>query len=156
MKVQTFALDEKYPDVTLTSYVLDDSRELLNGQTRPAVLIMPGGGYFSCSDREAEPIALLFNNHGYHAFVLRYATYLEGKNNLSISWAFGKIREVSSDCWTLFGHLFFFVIFLIILCLCIPQFIIHAVLIGKKFIVRSILHDLSMLKHSNLITEAST
>lgn len=81
MKVQTFALDEKYPDVTLTSYVLDDSRELLNGQTRPAVLIMPGGGYFSCSDREAEPIALSFNNHGYHAFVLRYATYLEGKNN---------------------------------------------------------------------------
>ena len=81
MKVQTFALDEKYPDVTLTSYVLDDSSELLNGQTRPAVIILPGGGYFSCSDREAEPIALLFNNHGYHAFVLRYATYLEGKNN---------------------------------------------------------------------------
>lgn len=80
MKVQTFTLDEKFPDATLTSYLLDESGKLLNCKSRPAVLIMPGGGYFSCSDREAEPVALMFANHGYHTFVLRYATYLEGKN----------------------------------------------------------------------------
>ena len=42
---------------------------------RPAVLVLPGGGYFSCSDREAEPVALAFAAMGYHAFVLRYSVY---------------------------------------------------------------------------------
>ena len=65
-------------DVTLTTYVLMDSPELLAGKRRPAVLICPGGGYFNCSDREAEPVALQFASMGYHAFVLRYSTYCEG------------------------------------------------------------------------------
>ncbi|HQY90499.1 alpha/beta hydrolase [Caldilinea sp.] len=65
-------------DVTLTTYVLDDSPELLNGKKRPAVLVCPGGGYIGCSDREAEPVALRFAAMGYHAFVLRYSTYSGG------------------------------------------------------------------------------
>lgn len=81
MQIQTTYLDKQFPDVTLTSFLLDDSVELLKGKKRPAVLILPGGGYFSCSDREADPIALMFAANGYHAFVLRYATYLEGKNS---------------------------------------------------------------------------
>ncbi len=40
---------------------------------RPGVLILPGGGYAMCSDREAEVIAFPYLNHGYHAFVLRYS-----------------------------------------------------------------------------------
>jgi acetyl esterase/lipase len=43
------------------------------------VLICPGGAYLFCSDREAEPVALRFAAMGYHAFVLRYSTYFEGK-----------------------------------------------------------------------------
>ena len=39
---------------------------------RPAILIIPGGGYSSTSNREAEPIALPFLNAGYNAFILRY------------------------------------------------------------------------------------
>jgi acetyl esterase/lipase len=65
--------------VTLTSYVYSDSVELLNGKKRGAVLICPGGAYLNCSDREAEPVAFRFASMGYHAFVLRYSTYLEGK-----------------------------------------------------------------------------
>lgn len=65
--------------VTLTTYRINESGEL-NGQgSRPAVLVCPGGGYFNCSDREGEPVALQFNVRGYHAFVLRYSTYDEGK-----------------------------------------------------------------------------
>lgn len=61
------------PQLTLTAYRLDESGEMPNAQVRPAVLVLPGGGYFMCSDREAEPIALVFLARGYHAFVLRYS-----------------------------------------------------------------------------------
>jgi acetyl esterase/lipase len=79
MLTKTIQLYENRPDVTLTTYVLADSLELLNGQTRPAVLVCPGGAYLSCSDREGEPVALRFAAMGYHAFVLRYSTYNNGK-----------------------------------------------------------------------------
>lgn len=78
MKIEKIGLYEDRQDVTLTGYILDDSPELLNGKVRPAILICPGGGYFNCSNREAEPIAVRFAAMGYHAFVLRYSVYNEG------------------------------------------------------------------------------
>ena len=77
MIVETIKLYPERDDVTLTTYVLQDSPELLDGVARPAVLICPGGAYLSCSDREAEPVAMRFAAMGYHAFVLRYSVYLE-------------------------------------------------------------------------------
>lgn len=58
---------------TLTAYVQDRSDELSNATVRPAVLVLPGGGYAFCSDREAEPVALAYLAEGFNAFVLRYA-----------------------------------------------------------------------------------
>ncbi len=58
--------------VSLTAYLLDKSPEMGNVDTRPAVLVIPGGGYGMCSDREAEPVAMLYALEGYHTFVLRY------------------------------------------------------------------------------------
>lgn len=78
MKYQTICLREGRSDVTLTTYVLNDSVETLNGKRRPAVIVCPGGAYLGCSDREGEPIALAFANMGYHTFVLRYGVYSEG------------------------------------------------------------------------------
>lgn len=40
---------------------------------KPAVLILPGGGYSHTSARESEPIALQFIAEGYAAFVLDYS-----------------------------------------------------------------------------------
>lgn len=40
---------------------------------RPAVLVLPGGGYHHTSQREAEPVALRFAALGYAAFVLHYS-----------------------------------------------------------------------------------
>lgn len=80
MQVEKIKLYEDREDVTLTAYVIADSPELLNGAKRPGIIICPGGGYISCSDREAEPVALRFAAMGYHAFVLRYSTYNEGSN----------------------------------------------------------------------------
>ncbi len=72
-------LIEGRDDVTLTTYVLSDSPEMLNGKKRPAIIICPGGAYLNCSDREGEPVALAFAMMGYHAFVLRYSTFTNGK-----------------------------------------------------------------------------
>ncbi len=41
---------------------------------RPGMLVIPGGGYGMISQREAEPVALRFADHGFAAAVLRYST----------------------------------------------------------------------------------
>lgn len=82
MKTETIRLYNDREDVTLTAYIIAEKGELHEQGKRPAVLICPGGGYFSCSDREAEPVAFQFAAMGYHAFVLRYSTYNQGKDGL--------------------------------------------------------------------------
>ena len=42
------------------------------GSHRPAVLVLPGGGYARQADHEAEPVAEWLSALGIHAFVLRY------------------------------------------------------------------------------------
>ncbi len=56
----------------LIAYLLDSSPEMPNAAVRPAVLVLPGGAFLMCSDREAEPIALAYLHHVYNAFVLSY------------------------------------------------------------------------------------
>lgn len=62
-------------NVSLTCYLTENSPEYANLDVRPAILVIPGGGYHMCSDREAEPIALAFSAAGFHAFVLRYTLH---------------------------------------------------------------------------------
>lgn len=77
MYYERVKLYEDREDVTLTSYILDDSVEMLNGGKKGAILICPGGAFLYCSDREGEPIAMAFAAMGYHTFVLRYSVYNE-------------------------------------------------------------------------------
>lgn len=72
MKIETITLNAER-NVTLTSYIQDLSPEMKHLDKRPAMLVLPGGGYYMCSDREAEPIALAYLSEGYNAFVLRYS-----------------------------------------------------------------------------------
>ena len=57
----------------LTGYLIENSPEIDADRTRPAVIVVPGGGYEFTSDREADPIALSLLGQGYDAFVLRYS-----------------------------------------------------------------------------------
>ncbi len=57
----------------LYTYILDNTPEIDKDRMRPIIIICPGGGYQSISDRESEPIALHFNSMGYHSCVLRYS-----------------------------------------------------------------------------------
>ncbi len=71
--MKTEVLNLTNPDVTLAAYILDDSKEMPNWHSRPAMLVIPGGAYKFCSDREAEPIAIAFAAKGWNTFVLRYS-----------------------------------------------------------------------------------
>ena len=57
----------------LTGWFHPTSPEIGKNRTRPAVLIIPGGGYVFNSDREAEPLAWRFLANGYVPFALRYS-----------------------------------------------------------------------------------
>lgn len=57
----------------LTCYLPHITREITTGRTLPAVLVLPGGGYWFTSEREGEPVALKFLARGYAAFVLEYS-----------------------------------------------------------------------------------
>ena len=74
MIYQTIELHEdgSLPGARLNVYIQEPS-ESLQIDTRPLILICPGGAYAYTSDREAEPIALTFLAMGYHAAVLRYS-----------------------------------------------------------------------------------
>lgn len=72
--MQHFTTEVGDNGATLTAYIADGSSELSTASTRPGILIFPGGGYFWCSAREAEPIALAYLAEGYNAFVLLYTT----------------------------------------------------------------------------------
>ena len=72
MRIEQIVLNAER-NVTLTAYLLDVGGEFGNIPRRPAVLVLPGGGYAMCSEREADPVALAYLEAGFQAFVLRYS-----------------------------------------------------------------------------------
>lgn len=72
METQIITLHEDR-NVTLTVYRQAIGGEFSYVTKRPAVLILPGGGYQMCSDREADPVAFPYLQAGYHVFILRYS-----------------------------------------------------------------------------------
>ena len=59
-------------DAELRTFATQNYSELCLPPRR-AMLILPGGGYGFCSDREGEPIAKAFNALGFNSFVLYYS-----------------------------------------------------------------------------------
>lgn len=85
-----------FPEATLDGYLLDCQIALGQERNRPAILVLPGGGYLYCSPREGEPVALSYAARGFHAFVLRYSTGWDAAGFAplkEVSWAIGYIRE---------------------------------------------------------------
>lgn len=77
MKAQEIILNESR-NVTLTAYLQEVEGEF-GFSKRPAMLVIPGGGYAMCSDREADPVAMAYLKAGYQAFILRYTCTPKGK-----------------------------------------------------------------------------
>lgn len=57
---------------SMRAYVVRQPWVDIKNWKRPAVVIVPGGGYKHVSEREAESVALEFLARGFHAFVLDY------------------------------------------------------------------------------------
>ncbi|MBE7055340.1 MAG: alpha/beta hydrolase [Ruminococcaceae bacterium] len=74
MKVLSLNLLDKKTEYdfmpTLTAYLLDGNPN--ETEVRPAVLVIPGGGYSHVSYREGERVALSYSAAGFHTFILDY------------------------------------------------------------------------------------
>ncbi len=90
--MKTFKIELTNEKANLTVYIPDESPEMGRMKIRPGVLVIPGGGYSMCSDREAEPIALAFLAKGYAAFVLRYTVGL-AKDGYDFSMPMADVNE---------------------------------------------------------------
>lgn len=65
---------------TLTGLLRTPSESMPGYLARPAVLVLPGGGYHNVSSREADPPALQFAAAGYHVFLLNYSVCEKAQN----------------------------------------------------------------------------
>jgi acetyl esterase/lipase len=78
METKIITLNEKRK-VTLTCYLQETGEGYGHLRERPAILILPGGGYTHCSNREADPAAFAYLKAGFQAFILRYTCQDTGK-----------------------------------------------------------------------------
>lgn len=79
MRTETFVLDPRYPDCTLTTYIHEPFEEL-QITSRRAIIVCPGGGYRFLSDRESEPVAFQYLAAGLNVFILRYSICEKAQN----------------------------------------------------------------------------
>lgn len=90
-----------HPEATLDGYILDCDLTLGQYESRPAIVVCPGGGYIYCSRAEGEPVAMAYAAKGFHTFVLRYSTGFDAAGFApleEVSWVIGYIRE-HADQW---------------------------------------------------------
>ena len=102
MRQEILILNEER-NVSLTAYTMPVGGKFDYISKRPAVLVLPGGGYQYCSDREADPVALAYLKAGYQAFVLRYSVgkYAHWPNPLEdVEQALAMIR--SREDWNVY------------------------------------------------------
>lgn len=74
MKNEVFSIqvEGSLPETKLTTYIQEHYKEI-DIQSRPLVLVCPGGAYAYTSPREGEALAFQFLAMGYHAAVLNYS-----------------------------------------------------------------------------------
>lgn len=80
MKIKSVKLKDEYgvKGGVLDCIAMDYPFDWETTWKRPAVIVIPGGGYAMCSKREGEPIALEFLARGFQVFILWYLNSLEG------------------------------------------------------------------------------
>lgn len=69
MKIEEIKISET---AVLRSYICGEYNEMPVGR-RDAMLVLPGGGYFRCSEREAEPVVKKYLAAGLNVFLLYYS-----------------------------------------------------------------------------------
>ena len=103
MRTEKLVLSESR-NVNLTAYLQDVGGEFGYVTRRPAMLIVPGGGYEWCSDREADPVAFPYLQAGFQVFILRYSIEADAvwpRPLEDFEWAMETIRA-NADNWNLY------------------------------------------------------
>lgn len=72
MQTEFITLNPKR-NVTLAAYIQEVKGDFRYISKRPAILILPGGGYQYCTNREADPVAMAYLKAGYQVFILKYS-----------------------------------------------------------------------------------
>ena len=73
MKIENFKVGKA--DASVRCYLHDSFVGICDThERRPAILLIPGGGYQHVSPREADPVAFKFFSHGINVFILTYST----------------------------------------------------------------------------------
>ena len=72
MIFEKISLDSSDKDAFMESYVLNDPTWMSQGK-RPAMVIVPGGGYDMVSENESEPVVRQFIALGFNCFVVSYS-----------------------------------------------------------------------------------
>lgn len=72
MEILRLTLNEER-NVFLTAYIQPIGGEYWGMTKRPALIILPGGGYGYCSQRESDPVAFPYLKAGYQVFILNYS-----------------------------------------------------------------------------------
>lgn len=104
MKIEQIMIN-KERNVTLTAYLQMVGGEFAGVIKRPAILILPGGAYQFCSEREADPVAMVYLQAGYQVFILRYsvAQYSIWPNPLNDYEEAMQLIRSKEDVWNLYG-----------------------------------------------------
>lgn len=76
MQILQYEIGEK--KALLRCYIQEASAAIDRSAARPAVLILPGGGYEFVSDAERECVALAYSAKGFQAFTLQYSVKENG------------------------------------------------------------------------------
>lgn len=71
MEVKTIVLNEER-HTSLECYLQPVGDPYDQIKARPAVIVIPGGGYTHLAGRESEPVAFVFLRAGFQVFILRY------------------------------------------------------------------------------------
>ncbi len=104
MKTFKINLKEKYSFLQggeLSGLLMDCPMDGNPTWKRPALIVVPGGGYHMCSKREGEPIAAEFWTRGYQVFVLNYLCAPQGvrypEQLLELSSAVDYVRKNAEE-----------------------------------------------------------
>ena len=102
MEMYTYTLPS---GAKLVGYLRDETTEMPAFNTRPAMLILPGGGYAYCSAREADPVAMQFLQAGYNVFTLYYTCRISEEQS-TLHWqplidAAGAVLHIRRNAQTL-------------------------------------------------------
>ena len=86
---------EKAP--SFCGLILKNYDEYSKDRKRPAVLVLPGGGYGFTSQREATPIALEFAASGMSAFILHYSVAPEVRFPAELVQVYSAVRVIRKN-----------------------------------------------------------